>query len=111
MDELEKYRTCIESIINEYSKFKPKYGEIELQMVFDRDRDHYQLVSVGWNNDERINGSILHFDIKDNKIWIQHDGTESGVAEELTAMGIPKENIVLAFYPDYMRQHTGFAVE
>jgi len=111
MAELEKYRTCIETLIKEYSRYQPKYGEVELQIIFDREHDHYQLVSVGWDDDERINGAILHFDIKNNKIWIQHDGTENGVADELVAMGIPKENIVLAFHPVYVRQHTGFAIQ
>lgn len=111
MANLEQYRVYIEAIINEYSQLKPKYGDIELQTIFDHEHDHYQLVSVGWDDDERINGAILHFDIKNNKIWIQHDGTESGVADELLAMGVPKEDIVLAFHPEYVRQHTGFAVQ
>jgi len=111
MAELEKYRACIEKLITEYSRYTPKYGDIELQTIFDREHDHYQLVSVGWDDDERINGAILHLDIKNDKIWIQHDGTEDGIADELVAMGIAKDNIVLAFHPDYVRPHTGFAVQ
>lgn len=37
-------------------------------------------------------------DIKDGKIWIQHDGTESGVANELGELGVPKADIVLAYF-------------
>lgn len=111
MAKLDKYRTYIENLIHDYSRYKPKYGDIELQIIFDREHDHYQLVSVGWDNGERINGAILHLDIKNNKIWIQHDGTESGVADELVAMGVPKEDIVLAFHPLYVRQHTDYAVQ
>ena len=33
----------------------------------------------------------------DNKIWIQHDGTEIGIAKELVALGISKQDIVLGF--------------
>ncbi|MGF1958284.1 MAG: element excision factor XisI family protein [Aulosira sp. DedVER01a] len=29
------------------------------------------------------------------KLWIQQDGTDDGIANELAAAGIPKENIVL----------------
>jgi hypothetical protein len=49
-------------------------------------------------------------DIIGDKIWIQHDGTSPGVAEELVEAGIPRDAIVLGFHPAYVRQHTGFAV-
>jgi XisI protein len=39
----------------------------------------------------------LHIDIIENKLWIEHDGTEDGLAYELMAAGIPQEYIVLAF--------------
>lgn len=50
-------------------------------------------------------------DIKEGKIWIQQDGTESGVANELVGLGVPKEAIVLAYQPLYKRAYTAFAVE
>ncbi len=53
----------------------------------------------------------MHFDIKDGKIRIQHDGTEIGVANELVEMGVPKEDIVQAYHPPYKRPYTGFATE
>ena len=51
----------------------------------------------------------MHMDIKDGKIWIQHDGTEIGVANELVELGVPKEDIVLAYHAPYQRVYTGFA--
>jgi hypothetical protein len=48
--------------------------------------------------DEDIHGCVLHLDIKKGKIWIQHDGTEVGIANELVNLGVPKEDIVLAFH-------------
>ncbi len=53
----------------------------------------------------------MHLDIKDGKIWIQYDGTEIGVADELVKLGIPKEDIVLAFHEPLLRQYTGFAIK
>ena len=55
------------------------------------------LVEAGWQNGYRIYGTLLHIDLVDQKLWIQHDGTEDGVADELVAAGIPKSHIVLAF--------------
>lgn len=36
----------------------------------------------------------------DVKTWIQRDGTEYGITNELVAAGIPKDKIVLAFHPE-----------
>ena len=104
------YRTFIEQILREYGQYKPNYGEVDLQLVLDRERDHYHLMSVGWDGYERIRGSILHIDIKDGKIWIQHDGTEEGIANRFLEWGVPPQDIVLAFHAPYKRKYTGFAV-
>ncbi len=50
----------------------------------------------------------MNFDIKDGKIWIQHDGTEIGVANELVEMGVPNEDIVLAYHPPYKGRTTAY---
>ncbi|WP_249213848.1 MULTISPECIES: element excision factor XisI family protein [unclassified Synechocystis] len=42
--------------------------------------------------------------------WVQRDGTEDGIANELVANGIPKEVIVLGFHEPSVRPHTGFAI-
>jgi XisI protein len=48
--------------------------EVESQLVFDVERNHYQIMHVGWRNKHRIYGCVVHLDIKDGKIWIQHNG-------------------------------------
>ncbi|BBC25815.1 element excision factor XisI family protein [Pseudanabaena sp. ABRG5-3] len=45
-----------------------------------------------------------------DKIWIHYDGIEDSVTEDLVAAGVPKEKIVLGFYPPDVRVHTGYAV-
>ena len=64
----------------------------------------------GWSNSYRIHGSAIHIDIRDGKIWIQHDGTEAGVANPLVEAGIPHDKIVLAFQAPNLRQYSDFAV-
>ncbi|MDZ7361280.1 MAG: XisI protein [candidate division KSB1 bacterium] len=109
MGQLEKYRTHIKRILNEYAKYKPSHGEIETEAIFDVEKDHYEVVHVGWHNKKRIHGSVIHIDIKDGKVWIQHDGTSDGIADELVEAGIPKEDIVLGFrYPKF-RKYTEYA--
>ena len=43
-----------------------------------RPTTHYELMYAGWNGPYRIHGSVLHVDIRNGKVWIQHDGTEEG---------------------------------
>lgn len=52
--------------------------------------------------------SSIRIDIINGKVWIEHDGTVPGVAEELVAAGLPREDIVLGFRPPHLRQYTGF---
>jgi hypothetical protein len=110
MDRVREYRDIIKRILSEYAQFQPAYGEIETETVFDEDRDHYELVRVGWDGVKRIHGSLIHVDIRDGKVWIQHDGTEDGIAEELVEAGIPRDHIVLGFHPPEIRKHTQFAI-
>ena len=108
----EQYRQLIQTLLSERAnRSQLSNPEIEAQAVFDRDHDHYQLVYVGWKrNGDRDYGCLLHLDIKDGKIWIQYDGTEGGIALELVKLGVPKEDIVLAYHPVSVRKFTEFAV-
>jgi hypothetical protein len=53
---------------------------------------------------------VIHIDLRDGKVWIQHDGTEDGVAGELVEAGIPRDRIVLAFHHPSKRKYSDFAV-
>jgi hypothetical protein len=110
MDSLDNVRSIIESILIEYTKIPYAYGDIQTEAIFDRTRDRYVLMNVGWDKKKRVHGSLVHIDIIDGKLWIQRDGLEHGVATELLEAGIPKDRIVLAFKPPSMRPFTEFAV-
>ncbi len=109
MDKLESYRATIQEILKQRAIVPLGDTEVEAQMVFDTKNDHYQLVHTGWQDDNRLYGCMVHVDIKNGKFWIQYDGTEQGVANELVERGVPKEDIVLAFHAPYKRPYTGFA--
>lgn len=109
MDKVNRYRQIIRDIIQHYAQFQPACADIQIEVIFDETNDHYELMYAGWNGPYRIHGSVLHLDIRDGKVWVQHDGIEAGIAEELVEAGIERENIVLAFKPPEIRPHTGFA--
>jgi hypothetical protein len=104
MDPIKNVRDIIESILLEYTKIPYAHGEFQSEAVFDRARDRYLLMNVGWDRKRRVHGCLVHIDIIDGKLWIQRDGLEHGVATELVDAGIPKDRIVLAFKPLEMRQ-------
>lgn len=110
MDKLEKYRKYIQDVILKYGQLGQPDGDIKTEYVFDTNGDHYQLIRVGWREQHRIYGCLIHMDIINNKIWMQYNGTEVDFAEELVALGVPKEDIVLAFHSPYKRQYTDYAV-
>ena len=110
MDRLEKYRNIIKDVIRGYASIRPAHGEIEIETVFDDAQGHYELVYTGWDGWQRVHGAVIHVDIRGDKVWIQHDGTEDGIADELIEAGIPQDQIVLAFHHPHKRQYTPFAV-
>ncbi len=102
MEKLDRYREIIQAILQDYSDRRSN-EEIDSQCIFDTQRDHYQVVNVGWSNRRRIYGCVLHLDLKDGKVWIQYNGTEIDIGKELLDRGIPKSDIVLGFQPPHRR--------
>lgn len=110
MDSGPDIKEIIKRLLNEYAAYKISYGEVETETIFDDVKGHYQLMHQGWIGQRRIHGCLLHVDIRDEKAWIQHDGTEEGIANELVEAGIPHDRIVLAFHHPDTRKYTDFAV-
>jgi hypothetical protein len=111
MDRLDEYRSLIRASLTEHARIPPSYGELRYETVFDRESDRYVLLLLGRDfQGRRVNVAIVHIDIIGGKLWVQTDGTEYGVAQELADAGIPLDRIVLGFKSPEMRKHTGFAV-
>jgi hypothetical protein len=109
MDTLNQYRQIIQDLLSDYSRRRTT-PDIDSQCNFDIQRDHYQIVNVGWENDRRVYGCVIHLDIINQKIWLQYNGTEIDIAEKLCDRGVPKTDIVLGFQPAYRRPMTEYAV-
>jgi hypothetical protein len=108
--DIEKYRELIKYIIEKYSCYDDEDRDVETHIAFDMERDLYLMFHIGWRGEKRVYGCVIHIEIKDGKIWIQRDGIEGGVANELIEFGVPKSDIVLGYRSPYMRQFTELAV-
>ena len=76
---------------------RPSHGDIRLDTVFDEQQDHYALMQSGWDQGVRVRGNLLYVTLHDDKIYIEYDGIEQGIRNELIQRGIPADKIVLAF--------------
>jgi len=110
MDKLDAYRRILQQIVGRHAEYLPSHGQIETMPIADTSRDQYLLMDVGWDRTGRVHAVVFHLRIHDGKVWVEWDGTEQGVTQELLDAGIPKEDIVLAFYRPERRSFTEFAV-
>ena len=111
MDKMVKYRQLIKDLLINYaSPNTDNNKDLEEQLIFDAERDHYQLLSVGWQNQKRIYFILLHLDIKNNKIWLQENSTDYDIVEDLIRSGVPNSDVVIGFLPADVRKLTEFAV-
>ncbi|MBI3946619.1 MAG: XisI protein [Armatimonadetes bacterium] len=109
MDRVEEYKGIIRRIISDYARWKPSYGEVIVEAICTDEAGHYELIYSGWHEHRRIHGTVIHIDVRDGKVWVQHDGTEDGVTDELTRAGIPREEIVVGFLSPEERKLTPYA--
>lgn len=103
------YPALIKKILLEYAQYKPAYGDIETTVSFDDEHHNYALLQAGWDGDDYLHGAVVHIRLINEKIWIQYDGTENGIATELAEAGVPKQAIVLGFRHPSVRRFTEFA--
>jgi XisI protein len=90
MDKIETYQQILIGLLESTAQDVPiNVKVIDNEVIDDTHRNHFQLLSVGWQDDNTfIHKTILHFDIKpDGKVWIQLNGTELDVAQELMDRG------------------------
>ena len=88
MDRLETYRQIIRSVLQPYTQITYANVDATNHAVFDPETDRYIIVSVGWGTKRRVHGCLIHVEMIDGKVWIQRDGTEDGIANELVEAGI-----------------------
>jgi hypothetical protein len=105
------YQQIIIDILKEHLHYQKDTESVEAQLAIDPVNHHYQILYIGWQGEKRIYGCPIHIDLKNEKIWIQQDFTEVGIAQQLLERNVPKSDVVLGYRSPFMRQLSGFAVE
>ncbi len=96
MDTTRKYREIIKQTILKYAQLRPSHGDIRLETIFDETQDRYGLMQVGWDRGRRVRGNLIYITLRNDKVYIEYDGIEHGISNDLIAGGIPEEKIVLS---------------
>ena len=104
------YEQAAEKLIRLHASFKSAHGQIDNEVVIDRERGHFEVLAIGWHDQVRVHHSVIHLDVIGDKVWIQHNGTSERIGDELIEMGVPREHIVLGFIPEKLRDSTDFGV-
>ncbi|MCB0522524.1 MAG: XisI protein [Lewinellaceae bacterium] len=111
MEKVESYRRIVQQVLTDYAAPSGNPAEAQQeQLIFDTLRDHFQIMAVGWEGENRVYFTILHLDIINGKIWVQENNTDLDIAQKLEEQGVPKSDIVLAFQAPSMRKYSGYAV-
>ena len=110
MAEVVDFDAILKAFLQEVAEDLPPGKGITQELIFDSERGAYLLMHTGWSNERRVYGCLLHFAVRGDKVWIQHNGTEIEVGDGLEKRGISKQSMVFGFHPPEMRQYTEFAI-
>lgn len=97
MDKALNYSEIVKQVILQYAKLRPSHGDIRLDPVFDESHKRYSLMQTGWDRGRRIRGNILYITMQKDKVFIEYDGIEHGIMDDLIKAGIPEKQIVLSY--------------
>jgi hypothetical protein len=107
---IEQYRAVLQEIIVRQAAIKPANGDIELQAICDTCGDHYLVLALGWDRTRRVLDPLIYLRLQDGKVWVEEDGTDANIVEQLIAAGVPAADMVIGFHHPEERAYTEFAV-
>jgi len=68
--------------------------------VFDKIHNRYGFIQVRWDRGRRVKGNLIYIMLHDGNIYIEYDGIEHDIADDLIKNRIPENRIVLAYLPE-----------
>ncbi len=111
MERIAQYRQVIHCLLEEYAQVYEAVSDVgvDTNIIVDDAHGEYILMRVGWRGETRVRRPTFYLRLRNGKIWVEEDWTKEGIATELMAREVRKEDIVLAFNPPELRGLTEFA--
>jgi hypothetical protein len=104
------YREIVMAVLNQF--LHASDSEIETVPIFDTVHDRYQLLDLGWTEEnQRVFLPIVHLDIINGKVLIQENLTAVDIARSLMQAGVERQDIVLGLHPPILRQMSDYAID
>lgn len=102
MEKLAQYQRILSEFVEEFANAPfSVQTQLQNQAVTDTIHNHFQVVTMGWDKGQFVFDIVLHFDIKDNKIWIQQNWTDILLDQELVKRGVAATDIKVGFLSQY----------
>jgi len=95
-----RWQKAIKQVLSRYAHI-PHREAIQARLLFDDQQLTYVLIEMGWWQKRYLHNCLLHVEILNEQVWIQFDGTETGIWAELIAAGIEAQAIRLGFRPSH----------
>ena len=106
MDRIEHFRELIIKAITEsyHYRFPIDAPHVDTIFLCDKEKDCYMLYQTGWLEQKSVNDVVIMARIKEDKIWIDEDWTQEGIATDLLRWGISPSDIIFGFHPPRLRE-------
>ncbi len=122
MESNHRYLDILETVVRDYYNWanqaannqttnnQATHDADENCLIIDQHCGYCLWVRIGWDNGNRIEKIVVFARIKNQKIWIETDWTNEGIAIDLMRAGIPNTDIVLGFLAPEERSLSEFAI-
>ena len=106
MDKLERYREIIKEIVGYYGSLQSSVGDVQTYAICDERTDNYLVLDVGWLAFGRQHAIPIHIRLRNGKVWLEWDGTDQEIAQQLIDAGIDENDIV---FPSFQKSENAVA--
>lgn len=112
METLTDVRPAVRRVADGFVKFLAGDPDHKYVAVSDDRSGHYIVLMYGsdWSR-QSDHGVLVHFEVRDDKVWVHADNTDLQPVKDLLDAGVPKDRIVLGFKSPRERGLSGFAVD
>ena len=109
MEPIMNHEAIILDILKACEDWFPASEGLENHTIVDREQGHYLFMPVGWFRGRYFYGALMHFHLRDGKIWVLANNTEIELEKELFARGATRSDIVAGFQSPEFREMAGWA--
>jgi hypothetical protein len=92
---LDRYRTLITEVLQRHAAMEAEPSNYETVVVCDRQADDYRLIDTEITPGKRQDYVVVQLVLREGQVWVEQDGIEYGIGQDLLEAGISAEDIVI----------------